>query len=39
MNEVSVLRLYLLRAMSLLIVAGMGVVIWPASSTTRSGGR
>ena len=29
MNEVSLLRLYLLRAMYLLIVVGLGLVIWP----------
>src|SRR5687767_6707147 len=29
MQEVSVLRLYLLRAMYLLIAAGMGLTIWP----------
>jgi hypothetical protein len=28
-QEVSVLRLYLLRAMYLLIVVGLGVVVWP----------
>ena len=29
MNDVSVFRLYLLRAMYLLIVVGLGIVIWP----------
>ena len=29
MNEVSLLRLYLLRAMYLLIVVGLGIVVWP----------
>jgi hypothetical protein len=29
MNEVSLFRLYLLRALYLLIVVGLGVVIWP----------
>jgi hypothetical protein len=29
MNDVSLLRLYLLRAMYLLIVVGLGAVIWP----------
>jgi hypothetical protein len=28
-NEVSLIRLYLLRAMYLLIVVGLGIVIWP----------
>lgn len=29
MNDVSLLRLYLLRAMYLLVVVGLGIVIWP----------
>lgn len=29
MNEVSLFRLYLLRALYLLIVVGLGVVVWP----------
>ena len=29
MNDVSLFRLYLLRAMYLLIVVGLGIVIWP----------
>jgi hypothetical protein len=29
MNEVSLFRLYLLRAMYLLIVVGLGIVVWP----------
>lgn len=29
MNEVSLLRLYLLRAMYLLIVVGLGIMVWP----------
>lgn len=29
MNEVSLLRLYLLRALYLLIVVGLGIVVWP----------
>ncbi|HTD28749.1 MAG TPA: hypothetical protein VK660_05120 [Xanthomonadaceae bacterium] len=29
MNEVSTFRLYLLRAMYLLIVVGLGIVVWP----------
>lgn len=29
MNEVSLVRLYLLRAMYLLIVVGVGIMIWP----------
>lgn len=29
MNEVSLLRLYLLRAMYLLVVVGLGIVLWP----------
>ena len=29
MNEISLFRLYLLRAMYLLIVVGLGIVVWP----------
>lgn len=29
MNEVSLFRLYLLRALYLLIVVGLGIVVWP----------
>ena len=29
MNDVSLLRLYLLRAMYLLVVVGLGIVLWP----------
>ena len=29
MNEVSLFRLYLLRALYLLIIVGLGIVIWP----------
>lgn len=29
MNEVSLFRIYLLRAMYLLIVVGLGIVVWP----------
>lgn len=29
MNEVSLFRLYLLRAMYLLVVVGLGIVVWP----------
>ena len=29
MSEVSVLRLYLLRALYLLVVVGLGIVVWP----------
>lgn len=29
MNEVSLFRLYLLRALYLLVVVGLGIVIWP----------
>jgi hypothetical protein len=29
MNEVSLFRLYLLRAMYLLIIVGLGIVVWP----------
>lgn len=42
-HEVSVLRLYLLRAMYLLIVVGLGLVVWPgiidrATPWTLNGG-
>lgn len=34
MPEVSLLRLYLLRAMYLLIAAGLGIVLWPSIVST-----
>ncbi|KQX68203.1 MULTISPECIES: hypothetical protein [unclassified Paenibacillus] len=29
MNEISLIRLYLLRALYLLIIVGLGIVVWP----------